>query len=195
MKSDIDPRLGFLERATWCLSHMRQKNSDHMASCMRMAVGIEPLMHWVCKGQSTLWVSASSHFLPADIHHSILQLSSCCLSWHCHTVNCLPRRAGGYFRGRQMKRVIDVTMLQCSHLPSLHPSFTWDLPGHTTNNYAFPPAQSSFILECGETRFKPEIRSQERLAAKLVGEVASRASQPVVNLEFENHDDYRLMRE
>lgn len=138
-------------------------------------------------------------FLPLppsrNIHHSILQLSSCCLSWHCHTVNCLPRRAGGYFRGRQMKRVIDVTMLQCSHLPSLHPSFTWDLPGHTTNNYAFPPAQSSFILECGETQFKPEIRSQERLAAKLVGEVASRASQPVVNLEFENHDDYRLMRE
>lgn len=29
MKSDIDPRLGFLERATWCLSHMLQKNSDH----------------------------------------------------------------------------------------------------------------------------------------------------------------------
>lgn len=39
------PRIGLLEKAIWCLPHIPQKNSHHMAFCMRIAVGFEPLPH------------------------------------------------------------------------------------------------------------------------------------------------------
>lgn len=165
-----DPRLWLLEKATWCLSHMPHKNSVYMTSCIRTAVGVEPLTHWVCKGPSAPWVPASSLICKAGLAATAFY-NSLSTAWPGIATLFSVYLEGlvGTSEGSRWRKVVDVTILQCPYLPLPHPSFTWALTSHITKNPAFPSDESLFILRCGWTQLKPEIRSQECLAAKLVG--------------------------
>ena len=164
------PRLGILKKETWYLPHMPQRNSDLMALCMRMPVGLQLWTQWVCKGQWTPRFSASSLFYKAGVPLTAFynSLSTACpgiailFSVYLEGWWAFQREAEDHEEGSWVSPHSSAHI--CHHHITLHLRFA---PPHN-NKPAFPPAQSSFILRCGGAQFKPEIKSQECPAAKLV---------------------------
>lgn len=154
-KPSQGPRLGLPERAILCLPHIPQKNSDCMAFCIRIAVGIEPLPHWVCKGQWTPWVPASLFCkarIPATAFYNSLPTT-------CPGITTL---FSVYLEGLvALQREADEERYGCHHIPMsvsattqsiLHLRFT-----QLYNKPTFPPV---FIYsKMWITQFKLEIGS------------------------------------